>query len=637
MTYAGSTGEGIEPRREAGQVLIIFVLSIAALIGFASLSIDIGIFLHERSSVQNMVDAAALAGAYDLPDNGPAAEAAAVQYATANDIGIQASSVDVTFRCLVGDRNSDGLPDASDIPAVCDPGPGANFNCSNGRCVATCNFSQPTNKCNTIVVGGNRNVPFFFGPVLSVFTDTGCFLDQCPTGSIRAAACKGACGGPPTAPLDVITVIDRTRSMSSTDLANAKAGANAVLSMYDPDKQYVGLGTLPQSLPGDDCNSVNANDAPGNWVITPLSSNYQNPDGSLNAGAEIVSNINCLQLAASFGLQTNLGSPLKAAKESLIATGRQGVKWGMIFMTDGQANVWPGSGVASGYMNCTANAAVTSSAGDNNGFETTAANACADGGGNAVDTNSGTSTSTSCGNSNKDKHDFYDYNIPDPGATPVLGVNVRLDARVDSASGTRRMCVQLSWDGGANWTATKQTNNLSTSEQTYNLGGASDDWGHSWTAADLTNANFRIRVIDVADSTSRDFTLDWVTVRIYTQSSDTMAKGPCDYAVEQATAAKNMNPPIEIFTIGFGVEGANCDYELAGSPWIGRTAAENLAAMATDSLDDHGHCTTQSGIDAENADGDHFLCEARTGDLEPIFKQAAEVLAAGARLIPLPD
>jgi hypothetical protein len=637
MRYVGK-GEEIEPRRrQAGQVMIVFVLMLAAHIGFVSLSLDIGVFLHERSSVQNMVDAAALAGAYDLPDDGPAALTAAQQYADANDLGVQLSSIDITFRCIVGDRNSDGLPDLSDIPAVCDPGSAASFNCNNGICVSQCNFNLPTNKCNTIVVGGDRNVPFFFGPVLSVIGGNGCFLDQCPTGSIRAAACKGACGGPPTAPLDVITVVDRTRSMSSTDLANAKNGAMSVLSLYNPAKQYVGLGTLPQSLPGDDCNSVNANDAPGNWVITPLSNNYKNPDGTINNGSEIVSNINCLQLAQSFGLQTNLGSPLKAAKEELIATGRPGVKWGMIFMTDGEANVYPGAGVSSGYLDCTANAAVTSGAGDNDGYETNPGNACADNGGEAQDRNSGTGTSTSCSNSGKDKHDFYDYNIPDPGATPVLGIDVTLDARIDSSSGTRRLCVQLSWDGGNNWTSTQQTNNLSTSERRYVLGSSSDTWGHSWTPSDLTNANFRVRVIDVGSSTSRDFYLDWVAVRIYTQSSETNATGPCDYANEQATAAKALDPPIEIFTIGFGVEGATCSHEQSGTYWDGKTAAENLAAMATDSLDEWGHCANQTAIDLENADGDHFLCEARSGDLEPIFKQAAEILAGGARLIPLPD
>ncbi len=634
MRYVGSGG-GSETGRETGQVLIMFALMLAVLIGFVSLALDVGMFLHERQNVQAIVDSAALAAAQDLPDDGPSAQTNAMKYALANDSGLSPVDISITFRCIVGDRNGDGLPDASDIPAVCNPGPGASFICKGTTCVSQCGFSQPSNKCNTIVVGGVKNVPFYFAPVLSVMGGpTKCFFTDCPTGTIRAAACRGACGGPPTAPLDVVEVIDRTRSMSSTDLANAKAGADSVLQLFDPDKQSVGLATLPQSLPADDCNSVNANDAPGNWLITNLSSNYKNPNGSLNGASEIVSNINCLQLAASFGSQTNLGSPMKAAKDHLIAAGRTGVKWGIIFMTDGEANIMPVSN--SGYLNCGANAAVASSSGDNNGFETTPGNACADGGGVAQDANSGTGTSTSCANSGKDRHDFYNYGMNYPAGTPIMGIDVRLDARINTASGTRQMCVQLSWNGGASWTSAQTTPNLSTSEQTYTLGSSSDTWGRTWSASDFSNANFRVRVTDVASSTSRTFYLDWAAVRVYTISGSS-AKGPCDYAVEQATAAKALNPPIEVFTIGFGVAGATCQNELAGSPWAGKDASTVLAAMATDSLDDQGHCATTAAITAENADGDHFLCEARSGDLGPIFAQAAATLAAGARLIPLPD
>ena len=626
---------GRETGRETGQVLIMFALLMVVLIGFVSLAIDVGVFLHEKGRVQAIVDSAALAGAYDLPDDGANAASNAYAYAAANDSGFSPATIDVTFRCIVGDRNGDGLPDASDIPAVCDPGPGASFICSGATCVSPCTFNQPNNKCNTIVVSGNKDVPFYFAPVLSIMGGpTKCFFSDCPTGSIKAAACKGACGGPPTAPLDVVEVIDRTRSMSATDLQNAKDGANAVLQLFDPDKQSVGLATLPQSDPANDCNSVTANDAPGNWLITNLSSNYKNPDGSLNGASEIVSNISCLNLAASFGIQTNLGSPMKAAKDHLIAAGRTDVKWGIIFMTDGEANVWPVSN--SGYLNCGANAAVTSSSGDNNGYQTTPGNACADGGGVAQDIDSGNSTSTSCSSTGKDRHLFYNYGINVAGGVPITGIDVRLDARVDSASGTRQFCVQLSWNGGASWTSAQSTANLSTSEQTYTLGSSSDTWGRTWSASDFTNANFRVRVTNVGSSTSRDFYLDWVAVRVHTITG-TNAKGPCDYAVEQATAAKALNPPIEVFTIGFGVEGSTCDYELAGSPWTGVETSTVLAAMATDSLDDQGNCATTAARDAENADGDHFLCEARSGDLAPIFTQAAEILAAGARLIPLPD
>jgi hypothetical protein len=47
-----------------------------------------------------------------------------------------------------------------------------------------------------------------------------------------------------------------------------------------------------------------------------------------------------------------------------------------------------------------------------------------------------------------------------------------------------------------------------------NLGGAADTWGRTWTVSELGNTTFRVRVIDVAASTARDFSLDWVAVQI---------------------------------------------------------------------------------------------------------------------------
>jgi hypothetical protein len=160
------------------------------------------------------------------------------------------------------------------------------------------------------------------------------------------------------------------------------------------------------------------------------------------------------------------------------------------------------------------NAAVTSSAGDNNGFEVSPANAYANDSLFAVDNNSGTSTSTSCTNTGKDKHSFYTFNLNVPGAATVQGIEVRLDGKVDSSTGAPLFCVQLSWNGGTSWTAAKSTATLGTTEQTYMLGSATDNWGRTWLPSELTNTNFRVRVIDVSSSTARDFSLDWVAVRV---------------------------------------------------------------------------------------------------------------------------
>ena len=74
--------------------------------------------------------------------------------------------------------------------------------------------------------------------------------------------------------------------------------------------------------------------------------------------------------------------------------------------------------------------------------------------------------------------------------------------------------MELSWDGGVSWTAAQATPTLSTSMTTRTLGGTANLWGRTWTAADLANANFRVRVTNAANSTSRDFSLDWIAVRV---------------------------------------------------------------------------------------------------------------------------
>jgi len=165
-----------------------------------------------------------------------------------------------------------------------------------------------------------------------------------------------------------------------------------------------------------------------------------------------------------------------------------------------------------GLLNASSNAAQTG--GDNNGYEVNPINAYANDSIFAVDNNSGTGTSTSCTNNGKDKHRFYNYGISLPSAALIQGIEVRLDAKVDSTSGSPKLCVQLSWDGGASWTTAKSTSTLSTAEQTFILGSPTDIWGHSWTTSQLSNANFRVRIVQVASSTARDFSLDWIAVRV---------------------------------------------------------------------------------------------------------------------------
>ncbi|HEY6073354.1 MAG TPA: PKD domain-containing protein [Anaerolineales bacterium] len=174
----------------------------------------------------------------------------------------------------------------------------------------------------------------------------------------------------------------------------------------------------------------------------------------------------------------------------------------------------PAPGTSTGFLSASANAAQTSSAGDNNGYQTSPANAYANDSSFATDTNSGTNTNTSCTNNGKDKHSYYNYNLNIPATAAIKGIQVRLDARADATGGSPKICVQLSWDGGTTWTTARSTTTLGTTEATYTLGNISDTWGRTWTSGNFSNANFRIRVIDMASNTSRDFFLDYLAVSV---------------------------------------------------------------------------------------------------------------------------
>lgn len=168
-----------------------------------------------------------------------------------------------------------------------------------------------------------------------------------------------------------------------------------------------------------------------------------------------------------------------------------------------------------GLKDCTANAAVTVTAGDNNGFQLNPGNACADDGAVAEDTDSGTNTNTACTNTGKDKHLYYDYGISITASSVINGIEVRLEGMADATTGAPRFCGELSWNGGTSWTTAKfMSVNLTTTEATYTLGAANDTWGRTWSPADFTNANFRVRITSRASNAARDLRLERAAVRV---------------------------------------------------------------------------------------------------------------------------
>jgi hypothetical protein len=179
-----------------------------------------------------------------------------------------------------------------------------------------------------------------------------------------------------------------------------------------------------------------------------------------------------------------------------------------------EATVVVGSTPAStGFKDCSSNAA--DSGGDNNGYQTNAANGCVQDGNVAQDPNSGTTTSNQCLNAGKDRHRYWGYAFGLPGSiTSIDGITVRARMRTSTASGTYGACIQLSWDGGASWTTHQPITFTTSAMTTYTFGGASNTWGRAWTPGNLDPANFRVRIIDVATVSNKRFDLDWLGVSV---------------------------------------------------------------------------------------------------------------------------
>jgi hypothetical protein len=166
-----------------------------------------------------------------------------------------------------------------------------------------------------------------------------------------------------------------------------------------------------------------------------------------------------------------------------------------------------------GFKPCTSQA--NDSGGDNNGYELNPANGCPDDAAVASDVNSGTGTGTTCAATGKDRHRFWGFGLALPGVvTSINGISVKTKSAISAATGTNILCAQLSWDGGTSWTATQQVNITSTSLTAYTLGGPTYLWGRTWGVGNLSDANFRVRLVDVANSTARTFTVDTVQVQV---------------------------------------------------------------------------------------------------------------------------
>jgi len=104
-----------------------------------------------------------------------------------------------------------------------------------------------------------------------------------------------------------------------------------------------------------------------------------------------------------------------------------------------------------------------------------------------------------------------------PAGYIIDGIVVHIQASESHTAANGYLITYLSWDNGTSYTEGKLTppsGELPTSDTDYNVGGASDTWGHSWTVSEVTST-FKVKTWGYCASTSRLTQVDYVAVTVY--------------------------------------------------------------------------------------------------------------------------
>jgi Flp pilus assembly protein TadG len=103
-------------KSERGQAFVLVAVSMVMCLGMAALVLDVGNWFRDKRRLQGTVDAAALAGAQQLPDDSSGAQAQALTYANKNGGDVAGSSIVITSQyqpndtiTVTGQRNDPGI------------------------------------------------------------------------------------------------------------------------------------------------------------------------------------------------------------------------------------------------------------------------------------------------------------------------------------------------------------------------------------------------------------------------------------------------------------------------------------------------------------------------------------------------
>jgi Flp pilus assembly protein TadG len=103
-------------KSERGQAFVLATVAMLACCGMAALVLDVGNWFRDKRRLQSTSDAAALAGAQQLPDDAAAARATALNYANQNGGDVAGANIVITSQYQANDtifvkaqRNSPGI------------------------------------------------------------------------------------------------------------------------------------------------------------------------------------------------------------------------------------------------------------------------------------------------------------------------------------------------------------------------------------------------------------------------------------------------------------------------------------------------------------------------------------------------
>jgi Flp pilus assembly protein TadG len=309
-------------------VLVFALISMVVLLAMVGFAVDVGHAYLVQRQLQSGVDAAALAGAQELPD------------------GIAVTNAANAYGPSLTKKNAITSEDNATTTVTL-------------KCVTTVvGCSTQFNTHNAVQVDATSNVKTYFARVIGV-------------NSFNVHATATACSPCSAKPLDVMVVLDRTGSMCQPgnpatndcpDMKNATDGVKTFLGFMDPALDEVGLAVFPPTLDGSCAMPTQGNKNYGyngywpSWTL-PLNDplrpasvyvvaspvfDYLNKDSSgnwqLNPASSVIQSLNsCTRPSGS----TYYATALEEAEHEIEVHGRGNVQNVIIFLSDGAANVNP--------------------------------------------------------------------------------------------------------------------------------------------------------------------------------------------------------------------------------------------------------------------------------------------------------